>query len=134
MQSRGRNQLETQILHSVNLSTLDNRYYVNLPANRHVSGVPRTSISGSAQGSVRAAQSAPSRNRLTPAPANSHHQAVLRPRPRSPLPADQHDRRPRFRGTAPNATTTRNNTTITTTDRRARAPRVPLTPLLNVPG
>ena len=74
-----------------------------------------------AQGSVRATQSAPSRNRLNQPPADSHHQAALRPRPRSPLPANQHDKRPRVRGTAPNATTTPNNTTITTPDHRAQA-------------
>src|SRR5450755_1502343 len=75
-----------------------------------------------AQGRVPTAQSAPSRNRLTPAPPGPHHQAALRPRPRSPLPANRQDRRPRSRGTRPNATTTPNNTTITTTARRSGAP------------
>lgn len=46
-------------------------------------------------------------------------------RPRSPLPADRQHTRPRFRATAPSATTTPTNTTITTTDRRAKAPEYP---------
>jgi hypothetical protein len=55
-------------------------------------------------------------------PPDPHHQAALRPRPPSPLPANRQDKRPRSRRTRPNATTSPNNTTITTTTRRLGAP------------
>src|SRR5205807_988687 len=78
-----------------------------------------------AQDSVPKAQSAPSRHRLTPASGRPQHQAALRPRPRSQLPAYRDNKRPRPRRTTRAQHHQADNLTIALPDRRARAPSSP---------
>ena len=108
--------------------------------SRSPDGAPSSTCRTNGPGSQSSRQRSIASKRSQPQPADTshrptqHHQAAVRPRPRSRLPVYRENRRPRLRGTAPNLTTTPNNTTTTTLRPPSACPRVPLTRLLHVRG